>query len=317
MQSITRRLARIFPGALLALGLAAGGAAALELSLPGGARLNAEAVADPGSYALPVGPWAEGAMPVIRAEGTVTRQGWRVPGQSLTTLQILAPLRAQLEAEGFEIAFECEAQGCGGFDFRFSTEVLPAPAMHVDLTRYRFLAALRAIGGEVTDHVSVLVSRSSSAGFVQIVHVAPAGGGLAVRDDGAGPPPAAGTPLLEALVQRGHAVLADLSFDTGSSDLQEGDYASLAELAAWLRANPARVVALVGHTDAVGALDGNIALSRLRAESVRDRLAVRHGVPAGQLQAEGMGYLAPVASNLTEAGREANRRVEAVLIAAE
>jgi len=126
MQSITRRLARIFPGALLALGLAAGGAAALELSLPGGARLNAEAVADPGSYALPVGPWAEGAVPVIRAEGTVTRQGWRVPGQSLTTLQILAPLRAQLEAEGFEIAFECEAQGCGGFDFRFSTEVLPA-----------------------------------------------------------------------------------------------------------------------------------------------------------------------------------------------
>jgi outer membrane protein OmpA-like peptidoglycan-associated protein len=33
-----------------------------------------------------------------------------------------------------------------------------------------------------------------------------------------------------------------------------------------------------------------------------------------QLKAEGVGYLAPIASNLTEAGRQANRRVEVVLL---
>ena len=35
------------------------------------------------------------------------------------------------------------------------------------------------------------------------------------------------------------------------------------------------------------------------------------------MAADGAGYLAPVASNLTQDGREANRRIEAVLLEAE
>ena len=45
-----------------------------------------------------------------------------------------------------------------------------------------------------------------------------------------------------------------------------------------------------------------------------DRLVEGHGVPRAQLEADGVGYLAPIASNLSEAGRQANRRVEAVLL---
>jgi OOP family OmpA-OmpF porin len=73
-------------------------------------------------------------------------------------------------------------------------------------------------------------------------------------------------------------------------------------------------VALVGHTDAQGTLDNNIALSKKRATSVLNRLVEKHGVDANQLTAEGMGYLSPIASNLSAEGREANRRVEAVLL---
>ena len=73
-------------------------------------------------------------------------------------------------------------------------------------------------------------------------------------------------------------------------------------------------VALVGHTDAQGSLDANIALSKRRAQAVADRLVAGHGVARAQLQAEGMGWLAPVATNLTPEGREANRRVEAVVL---
>ena len=40
-----------------------------------------------------------------------------------------------------------------------------------------------------------------------------------------------------------------------------------------------------------------------------------HGVPEGQISAEGVGYLAPVASNATPEGRAANRRVDAVAVA--
>ena len=103
-------------------------------------------------------------------------------------------------------------------------------------------------------------------------------------------------------------------FDTGSDALDPGRYESLARLAAFLGEHPAMVVALVGHTDSIGGLEQNISLSKRRAESVKARLTGTYGIAPERVQAEGMGYLAPVASNLTPEGREANRRVEAVLL---
>jgi len=46
----------------------------------------------------------------------------------------------------------------------------------------------------------------------------------------------------------------------------------------------------------------------------RVRPRARH---AAQMEAEGMGYLSPVVSNLTDKGRETNRRVEVVLLSTE
>src|SRR5690606_60465 len=116
--------------------------------------------------------------------------------------------------------------------------------------------------------------------------------------------------LLSGLTETGRAPLDDLLFQTGSSALEDGDFPSLAALAAFLAENPAQAVTLVGHTDAAGGLAGNIALSRRRAEAVRTTLVRDHGVKAAQLMAEGVGYLAPRASNTTDDGRRANRRVE-------
>ena len=107
--------------------------------------------------------------------------------------------------------------------------------------------------------------------------------------------------------------LDDLSFATGSSDLSEGQYASLARLAAYLLANPDKTVALVGHTDSEGSIAGNIALSKRRAASVLERLVSVYDVPRRQMEAEGVGYLSPRASNLTAEGRVKNRRVEVIL----
>ena len=67
---------------------------------------------------------------------------------------------------------------------------------------------------------------------------------------------------------------------------------------------------LVGHTDAVGGLAANVSLSKRRAESVRAVLISRHGIPAAQVSADGVGPLAPRASNLDAAGQAQNRRVE-------
>jgi OOP family OmpA-OmpF porin len=112
-------------------------------------------------------------------------------------------------------------------------------------------------------------------------------------------------------------VLADLSFETGSSRLSAGPFPALDELAAYMAANPGRSVTLVGHTDASGALEPNVALSRARARAVRERLIADYGIAAGRIAADGVGYLMPLAPNVTEEGRALNRRVEAVVTSTE
>jgi OOP family OmpA-OmpF porin len=309
-------------------------AVALDLSLPGLGALSREVIENPGSYPLPLGPWDAGAIPVLDVAGRVATQAWRITGRGMTTLQVLDPLATQLEADGYAILFRCYGQGCGGFDFRFGTPVLDAPDLFVDLFDYRFLSARRAgQDGAAPEYVSVLVSRSNEAAYVQITHVGaedsppPTLGNvgmtsivsapekpLAVQPADAATPGTDPLPLERALETQGHVVLRDLDFGTGAASLGPGPFASLTALSAYLRADPTRRVALVGHTDAVGGLDGNITLSRQRATAVMERLIEAHGVPAAQIEAQGMGYLSPVAPNLTPEGREANRRVEAVLL---
>lgn len=295
---------------------------ALDLTVPGAPELVVEEVTPLGSYALPLAPWGEGALPVRQVEGEVTRQAWRIEGGGIGNLEVIRPLREQLVRQGYSVLLDCDSRVCGGFDFRFATEILPPPAMQVDLASFRFLSAA-AQGPEGEEAVSILVSASARGASVQIIRVAPQGSQLETsagpdrlgatqtpRDDGSGTPG-------EALELRGRVVLSDLSFPSGSAQLGEGDYASLAALAAYLLADPARRVALVGHTDTQGSLGSNVTLSRRRAESVMERLATAHSVPRRQMQAEGVGWLAPATTNLTPEGREANRRVEAVLISGE
>jgi outer membrane protein OmpA-like peptidoglycan-associated protein len=68
---------------------------------------------------------------------------------------------------------------------------------------------------------------------------------------------------------------------------------------------------VAGYSDNVGGDQQNLLLSKKRAESVRAFL-VRTGVPADSLTAQGYGDARPVASNDTESGRFANRRIEFV-----
>jgi len=73
-------------------------------------------------------------------------------------------------------------------------------------------------------------------------------------------------------------------------------------------------VFIVGHTDNVGTLDANQALSQARAQAVVAALAAApYAVDPKRLLARGVANVAPVASNTDEAGRARNRRVEMVL----
>ncbi|MEO0937667.1 MAG: OmpA family protein [Pseudomonadota bacterium] len=274
--------------------------------------MTAERVTLSDSYAAPLDGFTNGQLPTLLLEGEVRRTVWRITSPGLTPLQVLAPLRAQLQGAGWDVVLDCDARSCGGFDFRFAIEVLPAPNMYVNLRAYRFLTALRGGAQSPEAAVTVLVSTTSTNAFVQVISV----GGVAPRPAaGADTAPLAPTSDFDAaLLAAGHAVLDGLDFATGTTALGEGPFPALQALAAFLQARPGLQIALVGHTDSVGDLSTNITLSRARAASVRDRLVSEYGIDPARLRAEGMGYLAPVASNLNAAGREANRRVEVVLL---
>lgn len=273
-----------------------------------------------GSTAVPVGPYTNGVVQTVTAEGAISAEAWQVVSGNLTTLQIMMPLREQLVSDGFEILFACETTQCGGFDFRYDIDLLPEPEMHVDLGDFRFLTARKTEESQTPEFVSLMVSRSAETGFVQMTHVGAyeEPETLVIASSKSTQPEITPTPLptgtlagmLETL---GRAPLEDLVFQTGSSRLGEDSFGSLAELSIFLKANPDMKVALVGHTDTEGGLSSNLALSKKRATSVLQRLVSVYDIPRRQLEAAGVGYLAPRASNLTEEGRTQNRRVEVIL----
>lgn len=73
-------------------------------------------------------------------------------------------------------------------------------------------------------------------------------------------------------------------------------------------------IEIAGHTDSQGREEMNAELSRARAQAVLEAIRA-DGVDVTYLTAKGYGESQPVADNETEAGREANRRIEFTLLA--
>ncbi|KIN74111.1 OmpA family protein [Sulfitobacter guttiformis] len=293
----------------------AGTVQAVELQLPTGARQMITRDTAQDRFLVPVGPFADDVLPTQVIEGTVARSAWRIDVAGLTPLQLAAPLRDQLVEAGYRIVLDCDAQVCGGYDFRFAAEVLPAPNMYVNIRNFHVLSALRGPGGAVQEAVTILASASSGASFIQIIQAGTATGAVVAAGNVAMPAQTeVAASLSQQLVQNGRVVLGGLEFESGTSDLGRGPFDVLEELAAQMTAQQDMRVALVGHTDNVGSQDVNAALSVSRADAVRRYLIERHGVAAARLEVQGAGYIAPLATNLTAQGREANRRVEAVML---
>lgn len=299
----------------LSWALAALPAAALTLNLPAKVIGEERRSEVPGSYALPLAPFDGVSVPSRPVEGALDQRAFQLEAPDQTTLAVMGPLRDQVVAAGFTILLDCDARACGGFDFRFGTEVMPEPDMHVDMGDFRFLSAERE-----DEAISILVSRSAFSAFVQVTRVTPAPlpdaptEAVVDLDEVERPRSVEASPAIAAALDTvGSAVLDDLVFASGAATLSDGDYPSLAAVAAWLEANPDATIALVGHTDASGSLAANIAISEQRAEAVAQALIDLHGVDRVRIASEGVGFLAPRDTNQTEEGRQKNRRVEVIV----
>ena len=127
--------------------------------------------------------------------------------------------------------------------------------------------------------------------------------------------PVAQLPTPEECELAVRAVLKDkkISFEPGSGTLDESAEPIIDEIATVLADCSGIAIEIQGHTDSQGREEMNLALSQTRAQSVLNALHDRR-ILTGSFVAQGYGEANPIADNETEEGREANRRIEFVLV---
>jgi outer membrane protein OmpA-like peptidoglycan-associated protein len=242
---------------------------------------------------------ADGKVLTQPFEGRILLRRFENPPET-STLEILENYREALVARGMTVDWACDSrqtcgnQADGGWRSRNGMNL----GIGSDI---RYLTGTLNFEGAVV-HVSVGVEAKNH--YVQVLQAdVMATGQVSVTDAAA---------MATAIDATGRIALDNIYFDFGSAALLPTSDAALAEIGKLLEARPDLQVYIVGHTDSVGGLEANLALSRNRAEAVVSALEGRFGVAAGRAVPAGVGPLAPAASNATEEGRALNRRVEIV-----
>ncbi|GLK89284.1 membrane protein [Pseudomonas turukhanskensis] len=103
-------------------------------------------------------------------------------------------------------------------------------------------------------------------------------------------------------------------FAVGSATLKPDATPVLIGAMSRIQARPGWLILVTGHTDAAGLAQKNQHLSLARANAVRDWMQHMGSIPAHCIAVRGLGASQPIASNETEHGRAANRRVDIRLV---
>jgi len=98
-------------------------------------------------------------------------------------------------------------------------------------------------------------------------------------------------------------------FLSGSDDFTDESKSTISAMLAEMRQRPSPEVTVIGHTDRVGSDDDNDALSRQRAERVKQML-VALDVPADRISVAGRGAREPLVPTERGVDEPRNRRVE-------
>ena len=103
-------------------------------------------------------------------------------------------------------------------------------------------------------------------------------------------------------------------FDFNSSKINPKVNENLIKFSETLKQYPDTEILVAGHTDNVGTGEYNMKLSQQRAEAV-SAILKSNSVSKSRLTILGYGEKNPVAENVSDSGREQNRRVEFAIVA--
>lgn len=106
--------------------------------------------------------------------------------------------------------------------------------------------------------------------------------------------------------------LKQVNFASGRSDLPSQSLPVLAKVSDVAKSLNATEIKVEGHTDSVGSSTINKKLSESRAEAVATYLK-SNGFSDINVEAEGLGFEKPIATNKSKAGRAQNRRVDIII----
>ncbi len=110
------------------------------------------------------------------------------------------------------------------------------------------------------------------------------------------------------------AIIDKIQFEVGKADLKPISHVVIDEVVGVMKANAQiELVQVQGHTDTDGSAELNRKLSQARSESVV-KYMVGKGIKSGRLEGKGFGPDVPIADNAIPEGREANRRVEFLIV---
>lgn len=276
------------------------------------------------NYTLPTGPLApmSGAATTVKSEdleGTLTRLLYVAPDGTSATDLMLNYVQG-LEALGYSTLYSCKGAECGSKIALLGKKVIYPSSRRLTnsggISNQAFgnfgdehYLAVRSKDGATS--IAVYVAFNDKSPFALVSHHAIVH--LDILTTAAlEAKMVSAKQMQEGITAEGHIAVDNVYFEFGTANLTPEAEPALAQMALLITDNPELKVYIVGHTDNVGKQEDNLGLSKARADAVVAALLRHDGITKDRVIAAGVGALAPVASNGTDAGRQANRRVELV-----
>jgi OOP family OmpA-OmpF porin len=263
----------------------------------------------------------EFAQPPLKAEGALTEIWYEAPGDTSAT-ELIRNYQNELLSKGFKVLYDSTKDAAAA---NWTNFLAPFAGSDIKTSRsyYVFYAAdqksirdcsarLQRPEGDIYVYLTAVewpkddsIYKAKRGAYIAVdvleTHAMAQNMVVVSADE-----------MSKTMAATGRVALYGIYFDTNKADVKPESKPALEEIVKLLKKEPGLKLHVVGHTDNAGGLDFNLGLSKRRAEAVAAVLEKEYSIAHDRLTANGVAYLAPVATNATEEGRAKNRRVELV-----